>query len=65
MNKLLDLGFIIGAFFAVVGMLLLGYSFLGGTVDSVTLNRWCGVVFIAFGLLMILFSFKKSLFFHK
>ncbi len=60
MNKMLDLRFIIGAFFAVVGMLLLGYSFLGVTVDSVTLNRWCGIVFIGFGLLMIFLSFQNN-----
>ena len=61
MNKLLDLRFIIGAFFSAVGMLLLGYSFFGqGTVDSVTINRWCGIVFIAFGLLMIILSFQNN-----
>jgi hypothetical protein len=61
MNKLLDLRFIIGAFFSVIGMLLLGYSFLGYcTIDSVTINRWCGIVFIAFGLLMIFLSFQNN-----
>lgn len=61
MQKFLDLRFIIGAFFALVGILLLGYSFLGnGAIDSVTINRWCGIVFIAFGLLMIFLSFQNN-----
>lgn len=61
MEKFLDLRFIIGAFFSLVGMLLLGYSFLGsGAIESVTVNRWCGIVFIAFGLLMIFLSFQNN-----
>jgi len=61
MNKLLDLRFIIGGFFALVGVILLGYSFLGNSaIDSVTINRWCGIVFIVFGLLMIFLSFQNN-----
>ncbi|MFL5788740.1 MAG: hypothetical protein ACJ748_11850 [Flavisolibacter sp.] len=54
MNKLLDLRFVIGLFFLVVGVLLLGYSFVSeNKARNVTeVNRWCGIVFILFGVFM-------------
>ena len=58
MNKLIDLRFVIGAFFVIIGALLLIYHFVS---DSDTdLNLWCGAGFGAFGLLMILLSFQKN-----
>ena len=56
MNKLLDLRFVIGVFFTVVGTMLLIYSFGKGE----EINRWCGIVFGVFGVLMILLSFGKD-----
>ncbi len=62
MNKLFDLRFVIGSFFLIVGILLLGYSFLStiNINNSQTVNRWCGLLFIVFGSLMIVFSLKKD-----
>ena len=61
MNKLLDLRFIIGLFFAIIGVILLGNSILGNnTPDAVIINRWCGIIFIAVGLLMIFLSFQNN-----
>ena len=61
MNKLFDLRFVIGSFFTLVGILLLGYSFTTPSADSSLLvNRWCGIIFIVFGVLMIVFSLQKD-----
>ena len=60
MNKLFDLRFVIGSFFTVVGILLLGYSFTSGADNQQEINRWCGIVFIVFGILMIVLSLQKD-----
>jgi putative Mn2+ efflux pump MntP len=60
MNKLFDLSFVIGIFFSLVGFLLLVFSFIAEAADTQTINRWCGIVFIVFGIFMILLSFKKD-----
>ncbi len=62
MNKLFDLRFVIGSFFLIVGILLLGYSFLSADTELSmhTINRWCGIVFIVFGILMIVLSLQKD-----
>ena len=54
MDKLLDLRFVIGLFFLIVGVLLLGYSFLAHAAEETltAVNRWCGIIFIVFGILM-------------
>jgi uncharacterized membrane protein HdeD (DUF308 family) len=57
MNKILDLRFVIGVFFALVGILLFGYSFME---DHSAINRWCGIIFAIFGIVMILLSFVKD-----
>ena len=51
MNRLLDLRFVIGLFFLITGILLLLYSFFSAGLAE-TVNRWCGIVFIAFGIFM-------------
>jgi hypothetical protein len=56
MHKLFDLGFIIGLFFAVIGGLLLGYSFLAHEIQPGNINRWCGIAFIVFAIVMLLLS---------
>jgi putative Mn2+ efflux pump MntP len=62
MSKLFDLRFVIGAFFTVVGLLLLVYGFT--TADDASnahaVNKWCGSVFLIFGVLMIILSFQKD-----
>lgn len=74
MKKILDLRFVIGAFFTIVGLLLFGYSFThdgqwnlnqaigwGNKYNEFkTVNRWCGVAFTVFGIVMILLSFVKD-----
>jgi hypothetical protein len=72
MNKILDLRFVIGVFFTLIGLLLFGYSFndtgewnLNKTIgwgyeNHTSINRWCGIVFGVFGIAMILLSFMKD-----
>lgn len=60
MNSLLDLRFVIGVFFLIVGVLLLVYSFTTSAADAQVTNRWCGIVFAAFGGFMILLSLRKD-----
>ena len=62
MNKLFDLRFVIGSFFLVVGILLLGYSFLSAQTENnfVAVNRGCGITFIVFGILMVVLSLRKD-----
>ncbi len=60
MNKFFDLRFVIGAFFLAVGILLLIYSFTNPTVAHAAVNRWSGLFFIAFSVVMILLSFDKK-----
>ena len=64
MNKFFDLRFVIGSFFTVVGVLLIIYSLLTkNEPDSYRVqdvNRWCGGIFIVFGIIMILLSYQKK-----
>ncbi len=76
MNKILDLRFVIGVFFTIVGILLLGYGLAGyshpGEVnlnkaagwgwppEGSSINRWCGILFGIFGIAMIILSFVKN-----
>lgn len=61
MNKLFDLRFVIGAFFTVVGLLLLLYGlFTNNTAENAHMvNRWCGGIFTIFGIVMIIISTQK------
>lgn len=75
MNKILDLRFVIGSFFTIIGILLFIYSFtnpdgqwtLNRTIgwdteynNFVMVNRWSGIAFAIFGVVMILLSFVKD-----
>lgn len=62
LSKLLDLRFVIGVFFTLIGLLLLVHSFVVGTTmeGAESINRWAGVVFALFGVLMIVLSFQKE-----
>lgn len=62
LSKLLDLRFVIGVFFTLIGLLLLGHSFvvINTMAGAESINRWAGLVFVAFGILMILLSFQKE-----
>jgi hypothetical protein len=60
MNKLFDLRFVIGAFFTVIGVLLLIYAFVANVPDQKTVNSGCGGLFLVFGVLMIFLSFRKD-----
>jgi hypothetical protein len=61
MNKLLDLRFVIGLFFTVIGILLFFYNLVSDrALDESGVNRWCGIAFTVFGLLMIFLSFRKD-----
>jgi putative Mn2+ efflux pump MntP len=59
-NKILDLRFVIGVFFTIVGLLLLGYSFISDKESIQSVNSWCGVIFSIFGVSMIILSFVKD-----
>jgi hypothetical protein len=63
MKKLLDLRFVIGAFFTVVGALLLIYYFMKASevLPAAMVNAWCGIVFMLFGLGMITLSYVQKL----
>ena len=56
MKKLFDLRFVIGAFFCIIGILLSVYSFFSKE-NGVQVNRVCGIIFIAFGVIMVLLSY--------
>jgi len=60
MNKFFDLRFVIGAFFLVVGILLLIYSFTNTTVVHAAVNRWSSIFFIVFAVVMMLLSIDKK-----
>ena len=59
MNSLLDLRFVIGLFFMIVGALLIIFSFTAES-EAAVINRWCGIVLGSFGLFMFLLSFRKD-----
>lgn len=59
-NKLFDLRFVIGSFFLIVGILLLIYGFLIETEHAGNINKWCGISFSVFGIIMIVFSLQKE-----
>ncbi len=63
MKKLLDLRFVIGAFFTVVGCLLVIYYFVGasGVSGAALVNIWCGVLFVLFGIGMITLSYIQKI----
>jgi uncharacterized membrane protein len=63
MKKLLDLRFVIGVFFAVVGLLLFIYHF-AGTVNAVlntSVNIVCSIFFTLFGISMIVLSYLQKI----
>ncbi|MER3498769.1 MAG: hypothetical protein C4308_09130 [Chitinophagaceae bacterium] len=61
MKKILDLRFVIGCFFLLVGLILVGYGFLSGQSNDLSaVNRWCGIVFALFGIIMLLISGKNK-----
>jgi cytochrome c biogenesis protein CcdA len=61
MNKLIDLRFVIGLFFTIIGILILVYSFVTKVdVDNQSVNRWGSIAFIIFGVVMIVISLGKD-----
>ena len=63
MKNILDLRFIIGAFFLLVGIFLLIGSFVmnAGVDKTETVNRWSGIVYIVFSIVMLLlWKFGKT-----
>ena len=50
----------IGVFFSLVGLLLLLHSLQSADAAAVGINRWCGDVFLSFGVLMVVLSFGKD-----
>ncbi|MCL6524897.1 MAG: hypothetical protein K6T34_09580 [Thermoflavifilum sp.] len=57
MKNILDLRFIIGAFFAVVGIVLIGYALISRSADGHQMNMYGGAVYLVFGLLMLILWF--------
>lgn len=62
MKKLFDLRFVIGLFFLSMGVILIGYFLMADTNLNMhpTVNKWSGLVYLVFGLLMIRLSYGKS-----
>lgn len=60
LNKLLDLRFVIGVFFTLIGLLLLAHSLTAPAEAAESVNRWAGIVFVIFGIGMIGLSFQKE-----
>lgn len=61
MNKLFDLRFVIGLFFLIIGLLLIGYSFLSDFTEyKKEVNLYCGLLFSSFGLLMLMLKQKNK-----
>lgn len=58
MNKLIDLRFVIGSFFLLIGLMLLIYHLVSAAGTNV--NLWCGSSFGIFGIVMVLLSFQKD-----
>jgi hypothetical protein len=61
MKKLFDLRFVIGIFFLVIGVLILLYGFFDAAADPMSVNKWCGVIFTLFGILMLILSLRKPI----
>ena len=59
-NSILDLRFVIGAFFTIIGIMLLVYGFVSGDTAAQTVNRWCGGAFSLFGIFMVILSRRKD-----
>jgi uncharacterized membrane protein HdeD (DUF308 family) len=61
MNKLFDLRFVIGLFFLIIGLLLLGYAFLSDSTEyTKEVNLYCGLLLSFFGLFMFALKKKKK-----
>ena len=61
MNKLFDLRFVIGLFFLIIGLLLIGYAFLLDTIEyKKEVNLYCGLLFSSFGLIMFMLKQKNK-----
>lgn len=62
MNKLYNLSFVIGLFFLLVGLLLIGYAFLssGFAEYKMKVNFFSGLMLLAFGMLMLFLSKTKK-----
>lgn len=62
MKKLLDLRFVIGLFFVIVGALLVIYYFINPNgITTPTINITCGSLFILFGAGMIFLSYFSKI----
>ncbi|MDE3235119.1 MAG: hypothetical protein KGO81_04115 [Bacteroidota bacterium] len=61
MKKLLDLRFVIGLFFLLVGGLLLVYYLLNTDITQTSLNLKCGSVFVVFGMSMVALSYFSKI----
>jgi|YelNatPaOPRAMG01_1025707.scaffolds.fasta_scaffold20496_5 hypothetical protein len=62
MKKLLDLRFVIGLFFFIVGVLLTIYFILNlKQKTNASINIKCGVSFVVFGVIMIFLSYIQEI----
>lgn len=59
MKRFYDLRFVIGIFFLVVGILLVAYGVFSSASEGMYVNKWCGIIFIAFSVFMLILSIKK------
>lgn len=56
MKNILDLRFVIGLFFLLLGIFLFVTSFVSHTTTgkTETVNFWCGIVYVVFGVFMLI-----------
>ena len=63
MKKLLDLRFVIGIFFTVIGVLLALYDVTTAQnkMMDTSVNIWSAILFLVFGIAMIVLSYTNKI----
>ena len=58
-KRLNELNFVIGLFFTVVALILLASSFISASLSG-RINIYTGIVFLIFGIIMIMIKSNKN-----
>lgn len=61
MKRFFDLRFVIGLFFLIMGIMMLGHALLGNTESehNPEVNLWSSIMFLVFALFMLFLSRKQ------